>query len=117
MGEGPDAGDAEISLDMKIQLGLNWGIISQAHSTTLGHVDTAGVYTAVVILTGVKYWAIRKTTPDRKDKHKPTDLDWFVDLTDRDIKDLPGGETEWVAVVLHPGDILYVFRPFTRWYS
>ena len=99
-------GPAENELEHRIQEGLNWGIISQQHATTLGHVDTAGVYTAVVILTGVKLWAIRKTALEGRTEKDVDVVDYFVDLADRDLESLPGGATNWLPIILFPGDIL-----------
>lgn len=102
------AGDqgAERGLDFNIQRGLNWGIISQMNSMTLGHVDTAGVYTAIVILAGIKYWAIRKTVLEGRTEIDVDDAEYFVDLNERDLKDLPGGATDWVPILLFPVDML-----------
>ena len=85
---------------------MNWSIISQKHAVSLGHVDTAGVYTAVVILSGVKYWAIRKTALAGRQEVDVDDVEYFVDLNERDLNSLPGGRTNWIPVLLFPGDIL-----------
>ncbi|VDB96858.1 unnamed protein product [Peniophora sp. CBMAI 1063] len=105
----------ELGLDASVITGLNWSIISQAHSWTDGHVDTAGVFTAIVVLTGVKYWAIRKTllTGDKDDDIDVFDCSYFEELNDRDLDSLPGGSAAWVAVLLFPGDIL-IMHPNAR---
>lgn len=100
------ATDIEQTREFENQLGLNWGIISQKHAVTLGHVDTAGVYTAITILTGVKYWAIRKTALEGRKEKDCDDIEYFVDLEKRDFASLPGEPTDWVAVLLFPGDVL-----------
>lgn len=100
-----DIGEAERSLEATLLSGLNWAIISQAHAFSDGHVDTAGVYTAILVLTGIKYWAIRKTSLPRDDMDC-TDTEYFVNLAERDLESLPGGAAAWTAVLLFPGDIL-----------
>ena len=100
------AGPAENNIDAGFHKGLNWAIVSQQHAMSLGHVDTAGVYTAIVVLTGRKQWAIRKTALSG-DRDKDVDVtDYIVDLAKRDLKDLPGGEAAWIAITLNPGDVL-----------
>lgn len=99
---------AEIALDIEIQTGLNWAIMSQANSISLGHVDTAGVCTAIVILAGVKIWAMRKTALMGRTEIDVDDTEYFVDLTDRDFASLPGAASDWVMLILFPGDVLYV---------
>ncbi|VDC00247.1 unnamed protein product [Peniophora sp. CBMAI 1063] len=99
-------GSAEWKLDIDIATGLNWAIISHKHALSLGHVDTAGVHTAIVILDGVKYWAIRKTVLEGRTEIDVDDAEYFVDLAARDIRSLPGEPTDWVAVLLFPGDVL-----------
>lgn len=100
-----DIGTAELSLEASFQTGLNWAIISQMNSWSDGHVDTAGVFTAIVVLTGAKYWAIKKTLLPREEPDVD-DTDYFVELGDRDLETLPGGAAAWTAVLLFPGDIL-----------
>lgn len=98
----------ERELDFNIQKGLNWAIISQKFSMTMGHVDTAGVYTAIGILTGDKYWAILKTALTGQTEIDVDNIEYFVELGDRDIESLPGGSKAWIALVLRAGDILCV---------
>ena len=98
--------DLERGMELGFSTGQNWGIISQEYAISLGHVDSAGVRTAIAILDGMKYWAIRKTALEG---HKEMDVDdfrWFVELGDRDLESLPGGKAAWVALVLYPGDVL-----------
>ena len=109
-----NGGTPELALDAEIRKGLNWAIISQKHALSLGHVDTAGVYTAIVILTGVKYWAIRKTALEGRQEIDVDDAEYFVDLSTRDLKDLPGHSTDWVALLLFPGDVLSVLTLIYR---
>ena len=85
---------------------MNWGIMSQKHAVSLGHVDTAGVYTAIAILSGAKYWAVRKTALDGNQEMGPDDIRYWERLEQRDLKSLPGGESAWVPLLLLPGDIL-----------
>ncbi|KZV61101.1 hypothetical protein PENSPDRAFT_671229 [Peniophora sp. CONT] len=103
-----DVGEDELKFDGGFATGLNWAIISQKHAVSYGHVDTAGVYTAIAILTGIKYWAIRKTALQGKTEIDVDVADYFVDLTDRDFESLPGGDSAWVTLVLFPGDILII---------
>lgn len=96
----------EAALDIEIQTGLNWGIISQENAISLGHVDTAGVCTGIVILSGHKLWAIRKTALTGRTEIDVDDTEYFVDLENRDFGSLPGGASEWVAIMLFAGDVL-----------
>lgn len=108
-------GDPEGALDAGFLYGLNWAILSQQYSVTQVHVDTAGVFTAISMLSGSKIWAIRRTLLDGKGDHPDVDdAEYFVELGDRDLKDLPGGEAAWISIVLFAGDVLCVliFLPF-----
>ena len=128
-------GPAENELEHRIQQGLNWGIISQQHATTLGHVDTAGVFTLAGVLSGIKLWAIRKTALYGNREMDVDNVEYFVDLIDRDFEGIPiaedrasseertmrmvdealgripdykGQEDAWFVTLLFPGDILCV---------
>ncbi|KZV60028.1 hypothetical protein PENSPDRAFT_671951, partial [Peniophora sp. CONT] len=96
------AGSLEHDIDGGFHTGLNWAIISQQHAISLGHVDTAGVYTAIVILASKKYWAIRNTSLKRRTEIDIDDIEYFVDLQKRDLKSLPGGPEAWIAVHFPP---------------
>lgn len=107
----------EDALEAALHTGLNWAIMSQGHSFSAGHVDTAGVHTGILVLTGHKLWAIRRTLlyPERDEAGNEIepeidvdDVEYFVDLAGRSLEDLPGGSAAWVAVLLFPGDILCV---------
>ena len=97
-------GDREREMDMRILVGSHWAIISQKHATSLPHIDTAGAYTVVNILAGVKFWAIKETTLNGSGEKDVDDTEYFVDLTKRDFHTLPGGR--WVPLLLFPGDML-----------
>ena len=99
-------GIVENNIDAGFHKGLNWAIVSQKHSMSLPHVDTAGVYTAVVILTGKKHWAIRKTALGGQRDVDVDDLDYIIDLDKRDFHSLPGGAPAWLVVTLCAGDIM-----------
>ncbi|KZV58982.1 hypothetical protein PENSPDRAFT_672680, partial [Peniophora sp. CONT] len=101
-------GPAEHELESGFHTGLNWAIISQKHAVSFGHVDTAGVYTGILILAGIKYWAIRKTAVKGREEMDVDDVEYFVDLNGRDLESLPGGAAAWMAVVLFPGDVLII---------
>ena len=108
---GSKVGEAERSLDSMIQRGLNWSIISQPHAFSVVHVDTSGVWTAIVILTGSKLWAVRKTNEPLRNyypNHEPGIIDttFFVDLSDRTLQQLPGGFAAWTTVLLKAGSML-----------
>lgn len=113
----PKLGVDEDALESGFHTGLNWGIMSQAHSMSAGHVDTAGVFTAISVLSGHKIWAVRRTllSPEVDEEGNEAereidvnDVEYFVDLTERDFASLPGGSAAWAIIVLFPGDVLYV---------
>lgn len=106
-------GNPERALDAGFLTGLNWAIISQQHSVSNGHIDSAGVFTGIIVLSGCKYWAIRRTLLDKYREKDVNYADYFVSLQDRDMDTLPGGRDAWFAVVLFPGDILYVARLYS----
>lgn len=95
-------------MDQRILSGSNWAIISQKHAVSLSHIDTAGVFTAIVVLSGIKYWAIRKTALDGGECDVD-DADYWIDLSKRDYKTLPGGPDAWITTLLFPGDMLYAY--------
>lgn len=98
----------EREIDFQILKGQNWSIISQQFSMTMGHVDTAGVYTGIGVLAGEKLWGVRKTVLTGRTEIDVDNIEYFVDLENRDINSLPGGKTDWIAIVLRAGDILCV---------
>ncbi|WP_241380165.1 hypothetical protein, partial [Escherichia coli] len=77
---------------MSIAEGLNWAIISQAHAFSDIHWDTAGAWTAVAILHGIKFWAVRKTPPSGSALGFDM-VDYWVNLAEHDLDSLPGGRS------------------------
>ena len=123
----------EHRLEDSIRTELNWAIAGQKHSHTSPHVDTAGVFTLVGVLSGIKLWAIRKTALYGNREMDVDNVEYFVDLIARDFDGIPiedrgedsdserrriidealglipgykGQEDAWFATLLFPGDIL-----------
>ena len=99
-------GIVENNIDTGFHKGLNWAGVSQKHSMSLPYVDTAGGYTAIIMLTGEKNWAIRKTGLDGPRDKDVDDIDYIVDLDKRDLESLPGGGAAWLVITLRKGDVL-----------
>jgi len=85
-----------------------WGLAGTANSVTFIHIDSDGYATTVRVVTGKKVWGILTETP----RHRLASTDIFLDDDFLLNEITPGSTFGLEAIVLRPGDMLYVYIQF-----
>jgi len=85
---------------------MRWGLAGTAHTVTSLHIDSDGFATFVQLMCGKKIWAVYSPSPDLPLSN--TDAFIFPDRFQLD-RIPPKAQFGMEAVVLRPGDLLYVF--------
>jgi hypothetical protein len=87
---------------------VRWGLAGTAHTVSMAHIDSDGFATFVQVMCGKKLWAVYRPSPGLP----LWDTDVFVDPDLFQLDNVPEEAPFGLeAVVLRPGDLLYV-TPF-----
>ena len=85
---------------------MRWGLAGTAHAATMFHIDSDGFATFVQAIYGKKLWAIYRPSPTLP----LSNPNIFVDSEIFQLDTIPAkAQFGLEAVVLRPGDLLYVF--------
>lgn len=80
----------------------SWAIVTSAGVVSRIHFDTAGLGTALFVLTGHKYWVVANPLPKHRHDLDPRRVGVFKDWDDEFVDN----RYSWEGVSLFPGDVL-----------
>jgi hypothetical protein len=83
---------------------MRWGLAGTAHAVTFMHIDSDGYATVVRVIDGKKVWGILREIPNGS----LASVDVFVNPNFLLDEIAPGSKFQLEAIVLRPGDTLYV---------
>lgn len=85
---------------------MRWGLAGTANAVTFLHIDSDGFATFVQVMCGKKVWGIYRPSTDLPLSF----INAFLDDTKFQLDTIPEQATiDLEAVVLRPGDFLYIF--------
>lgn len=88
---------------------MRWGLAGTTHAVTMFHVDSDGFATFVQVKCGKKLWAVYRPSPTMP----LSDTDIFLRSEAFQLDQVPANaEFGLEAVILRPGDLLFVFSSF-----
>lgn len=83
---------------------MRWGLAGSANTFTFMHIDSDGYNSFVKVLCGKKLWGFYREGPT----HRLSTTDVFINPEFRLDEVLPQSDYGIEAIVLNPGDLLYV---------
>lgn len=88
---------------------MRWGLAGTAHTVSMFHIDSDGFSTFGQVICGKKLWAVIRPSPTLS----LSDIDAFINSDTFQLDKIPPkAQFGLEAVVLRPGDLLYVLFLF-----
>jgi len=92
---------------------MRWGLAGTAHTVSMFHIDSDGFATFGQVMCGKKLWAVYRPSPSLP----LSDINAFLHSENFQLESIPAkAQFGLEAVVLRPGDSLYVLFPFIYYF-